>query len=174
MARVLVVGGAGYVGGWLVDRAVEAGHDVLVYDLLLYEDRYMKDVAFKSGDALDTERLRPSLEWADSVVWLAALVGDPACALDPSLTRKINLDTVRWLADVFDGRIVFPSTCSIYGAQEEVLDEDSPTAPLSLYAETKLDASACCSNAARTASSFGSRRSRASATVTRVSASTWS
>ena len=140
MARVLVVGGAGYVGGWLVDRAVEAGHDVLVYDLLLYEDRYLKDVAFKSGDVLDTERLRRSLEWADTVVWLAALVGDPACALDPSLTRKINLDTVRWLADVFDGRIIFPSTCSIYGAQEEELDEDSPTAPLSLYAETKLAA----------------------------------
>jgi nucleoside-diphosphate-sugar epimerase len=140
MARVLVVGGAGYVGGWLVDRAVEAGHEVLVYDLLLYEDRYLKEVPFMSGDVLDRERLRPSLDWADTVVWLAALVGDPACALDPALTRKINLETVDWLAGVFDGRIVFPSTCSIYGAQDEELDEDSPTAPLSLYAETKLDA----------------------------------
>jgi nucleoside-diphosphate-sugar epimerase len=140
MARVLIAGGAGYVGGWLVDRAVEAGHDVLVYDLLLYEDRYLKDVPFRSGDVLDKERLRPALDWADTVVWLAALVGDPACALDPVLTRKINLDTVSWLAGVFDGRIVFPSTCSIYGAQESELDEDSPTAPLSLYAETKLEA----------------------------------
>ena len=140
MARVLVVGGAGYVGGWLVDRAVEAGHEVLVYDLLLYEDRFLKDVPFISGDVLDRERLRPALEWADSVVWLAALVGDPACALDPPLTRKINLDTVDWLAGVFDGRIVFPSTCSIYGAQDSELDENSPTAPLSLYAETKLEA----------------------------------
>ncbi len=84
MARVLVVGGAGYVGGWLVDRAVEAGHEVLVYDLLLYEDRFLKDVPFVSGDVLDRERLRPHLEWADAVVWLAALVGDPACALDPA------------------------------------------------------------------------------------------
>jgi nucleoside-diphosphate-sugar epimerase len=140
MARVLVVGGAGYVGGWLVDRALEAGHEVQVYDLLLYEDRYLKDVPFVSGDVLDRERLRPALAWADTVVWLAALVGDPACALDPALTRKINLDAVAWLADTFEGRIIFPSTCSIYGAQDEELDEDSPTAPLSLYAETKLAA----------------------------------
>jgi nucleoside-diphosphate-sugar epimerase len=140
MARVLVVGGAGYVGGWLVDEAAEAGHEVIVYDLLLYEDRFLKDVPFMSGDVLDRERLAPALEWADTVVWLAALVGDPASALDPVLTKKINLDSVRWLADTFDGRIVFPSTCSVYGAQDEELDETSPTDALSLYAETKLDA----------------------------------
>ena len=139
MAKVLIVGGAGYIGGWLTDRALEAGHEVRVYDLLLYEDRYLKDVDFLAGDVLDTDRLRPHLDWADSVVWLAALVGDPACALDESLTRKINVESVIWLCDNFDGRIVFPSTCSVYGAQEEMLDEDSATAPLSLYAETKLE-----------------------------------
>ena len=142
MARVLVVGGAGYVGGWLTDRALEAGHDVRVYDLLLYEDRYLKDVPFVAGDVLDRERLAPHLEWADAVVWLAALVGDPACGLDPALTRKINLDSVDWLCDTFGGRVIFPSTCSVYGAQDEALDEDSPTAPLSLYAEAKLEAEA--------------------------------
>jgi nucleoside-diphosphate-sugar epimerase len=142
MANVLITGGAGYVGGWLTDRAVEAGHDVRVYDLLLYEDRYLKDIPFVAGDILDRDRLRPHLDWADTVVWLAALVGDPACALDPALTRKINLDSLDWLCDVFDGRIVFPSTCSVYGAQEEALDEDSPTNPLSLYAEAKLEAEA--------------------------------
>ena len=119
MAKVLVVGGAGYIGGWLIDRAVEAGHEVRVYDLLLYEDRYLKEVDFVAGDVLDRERLRPHLDWADTVVWLAALVGDPACALDPALTRKINVDSVEWLCDDFDGRIVFPSTCSVYGAQDE-------------------------------------------------------
>jgi nucleoside-diphosphate-sugar epimerase len=138
VSRVLVVGGAGYVGGWLVDEAVAAGHDVRVYDLLLYEDRYLKDVPFVSGDVLDRERLRPHLEWADTVVWLAALVGDPASALDPVLTRKINLGSVEWLCGACEGRIVFPSTCSVYGAQEEELDEDSPLAPISLYAETKV------------------------------------
>jgi nucleoside-diphosphate-sugar epimerase len=142
MARVLVTGGAGYVGGWLVDEAIAAGHEVRVYDLLLYEDRYLKPVEFVNGDILDHDRLRPHLDWADTVVWLAALVGDPACALDPTLTRKINLDSLRWLCEVFDGRIVFPSTCSVYGAQDEELTETSPTAPLSLYAEAKLEAEA--------------------------------
>ena len=142
MANVLIVGGAGYIGGWLTDRTVEAGHEVRVYDLLLYEDRYLKDVGFVAGDILDRERPAAELEPADVVVWLAALVGDPACALDSGLTRKINLESVRWLCEVFDGRIIFPSTCSVYGAQEDELDEDSPTEPLSLYAETKLEAEA--------------------------------
>jgi nucleoside-diphosphate-sugar epimerase len=140
MARVLITGGAGYVGGWLTDRAIEAGHDVRVYDLLLYEDRYLKEVPFIAGDVLDYERLEPHVKWADTVVWLAGLVGDPACALDPVLTDKINVQTVRWLCNVFDGRIVFPSTCSVYGAQDDELDERSRTKPLSLYAETKLEA----------------------------------
>lgn len=139
MSRVLVVGGAGYVGGWLVDEALAAGHELRVYDILLYEDRYLKDIPFVAGDVLDRERLAPHLEWADTVVWLAALVGDPASALDPTLTRKINLESVEWLCGVFDGRIVFPSTCSVYGARDEELDEDSPLAPMSLYAETKVD-----------------------------------
>jgi nucleoside-diphosphate-sugar epimerase len=140
MTRVLIVGGAGYVGVWLTDRTLEAGHEVRVYDLLLYEDRYLKDVPFVAGDVLDQPRLRPELEWADVVVWLAALVGDPACSLDPVLTRKINVDSVEWLCREFDGRIVFPSSCSVYGAQDEELNESSPTAPLSLYAETRLEA----------------------------------
>ena len=61
MSRVLIVGGAGYVGGWLTDQALEAGHDVVVYDLLLYEDVYLKPVEFVFGDMLDRERLEPYL-----------------------------------------------------------------------------------------------------------------
>lgn len=128
------------MGGWLTDATIEAGHDVRVYDLLLYEDRYLKEVPFIYGDILDEERLRPHVEWADVVIWLAALVGDPACALDPELTTKINLESVHWLCENFDGRIVFPSTCSVYGAQDGELTEDSSTNPLSLYAQLKLDA----------------------------------
>jgi nucleoside-diphosphate-sugar epimerase len=140
MAQVLIVGGAGYVGGWLTDQAVEAGHDVTVYDLLLYEDVYLKPVEFVFGDILDHERLEPHVREADIVVWLAALVGDGACALDPDLTRKINVESVRWLTSVFDGRIVFMSTCSVYGAQTGELTEESGVNPLSLYAQTKLAA----------------------------------
>lgn len=140
MARVLVVGGAGYVGGWLTDRLTNAGHDVLVYDLLLYEDVYLKPARFVYGDILDTDNLLPHVRWADVVIWLSALVGDGACALDPELTQRINVESVGWLRSVFDGRIVFMSTCSVYGAQDGELDEDSPLNPLSVYAETKLAA----------------------------------
>src|SRR5262249_25689660 len=140
MPNVLVVGGAGYVGGWLSDQIQVAGHRVRVFDVLLYEDHYLKDVDFVYGNILERETLRPHLEWADAVVWLAAMVGDGACALDPELTHSINVDSVRWLAETFDRRIVFMSTCSVYGAQESLLTENSPTNPLSLYAETKMEA----------------------------------
>jgi nucleoside-diphosphate-sugar epimerase len=138
--KVLVVGGAGYVGGSLVDMLLETGHAVRVYDALLYEESYRKPVDFVYGDVRDRERLLPHLGWADAVVWLAALVGDGACALNPEVTVEINQESVRWLADVFDGRIAFMSTCSVYGAQDATLDETSPTGPLSAYAVTKLAA----------------------------------
>lgn len=137
---MLVVGGAGYIGGWLSDRIRDDGHDVRVFDVLLYEDQYLKEIDFVHGSVLDRDALRPHLDWADAVVWLAAMVGDGACALDPDLTRAINLESVRWLAETFDGRIVFMSTCSVYGAQDGLLDESSPLNPLSLYAETKAEA----------------------------------
>jgi nucleoside-diphosphate-sugar epimerase len=138
--RVLIVGGAGYIGGWLTDRVLEAGHEVRVFDLLLYEEQYLKDVSFVHGNVLDADALRPHLEWADAVVWLAAMVGDGACGLDPALTRAINVESVRRLAQEYDGRIVFMSTCSVYGAQDGLLTENSTLNPLSLYAETKVDA----------------------------------
>src|SRR5581483_2919803 len=131
-----------YVGGWLTDCAMAEGHEVRVYDLLLYERSYLKPVAFVNGDILDRPSLVPHLEWADVVVWLAALVGDGACAFDAALTWKINVDSVGWLASVYDGRIVFMSTCSVYGAQDGVLTEDSPINPLSDYARSKLEAEA--------------------------------
>lgn len=140
MAKVLVVGGAGYVGGWLTDEAVRAGHQVVVFDRLLYEDTFLKDVTFVAGDILDRDALKPHLAWADCVIWLAAIVGDPACALDHELTRATNVEAVKNLVTDFGGRILFPSTCSVYGAQDGVLNEDSPCAPLSLYAETKIEA----------------------------------
>jgi nucleoside-diphosphate-sugar epimerase len=86
------------------------------------------------------ENLLQQLKWADGVIWLAALVGDGACALNPEITIEINQKMVQWLADNYSGRIVFMSTCSVYGAQDAVLDENSPTNPLSVYAVTKLGA----------------------------------
>lgn len=140
MKNVLVVGGAGYVGGAITDLVRDQKYNVRVYDNLLYEDSYRKEVDFVYGDVRDEERLLPHLRWADTVVWLAAIVGDSACQLNPDLTVAINEEAVRWLAQNYDGRIIFMSTCSVYGAQDKELDEESPTNPLSLYAATKLRA----------------------------------
>jgi nucleoside-diphosphate-sugar epimerase len=136
--KILIVGGAGYLGGALTDSLAESGHDILVYDLLLYEESYRKPVPFVYGDIRDHGKLKKYLAWADVVVWLAALVGDPACALNEELTKEINTNSVRYLIDNFKGRIIYLSTCSVYGAREGVLYERAPTNPLSLYAKTKL------------------------------------
>jgi len=138
--KVLVVGGAGYVGGALTDLLQETPHEVRVYDALLYEESYRKPVDFFYGDVRNHEKLQPHLDWADVTVWLAALVGDPACALNPDVSIQINQESVKWLAAHFNGRIIFLSTCSVYGARDGVLDESSPTNPLSVYATTKLEA----------------------------------
>jgi nucleoside-diphosphate-sugar epimerase len=124
----------------VTDLLVETSHKVRVYDALLYEESYRKPVDFVYGDVRDLETLKPQLQWADAVVWLAALVGDPACALHPDVSVEINQESIKTLAGNFDGRIVFLSTCSVYGAQDSVLDEASALNPLSVYAVTKLEA----------------------------------
>ena len=139
--NVLVVGGAGYVGGAVTDALQKTSHNCRVYDSLLYEESYRKPVDFVFGDIRDRNRLQPQLKWANAVIWLAALVGDGACQLNPEISVDINQDAVNCLAGAFDGRIIFMSTCSVYGAQNNVvLDENSATAPLSVYAATKLSA----------------------------------
>jgi len=138
--NVLVVGGTGYVGGAVTDLLQGTAHHVRVYDALLYEESYRKPVDFVYGDVRDADRLKPQLEWADVIVWLAALVGDPACALHPDVSAAINQESVGWLVSQYDRRIIFLSTCSVYGAQDGALDESAPTNPLSVYAVTKLEA----------------------------------
>lgn len=138
--NVLVVGGAGYVGGALTDLLARGDHAVRVYDALLYEEAYRKPLELVRGDVRDVPRLRPHLAWADAVVWLAAIVGDAACELDPGAAGAVNDEAVQALAREFEGRIVFTSTCSVYGAQPAEIDEAAPTRPLSVYAATKLAA----------------------------------
>ena len=135
--KILVVGGAGYVGGGIVDKLVP-NHEVTVYDSLVYETSYRKDVNFIYGDIRDHKKLNSILNNYDSVIWLAALVGDGACSINPSITQEINAESVKNLTKNYSGRIVFLSTCSVYGAQEGVLSEDSSTNPLSEYASSKL------------------------------------
>ena len=107
--NVLVVGGAGYVGGAVTDVLLGTDHNIRVYDALLYEETYRKPVDFVYRDIRDVDRLARHLQWADAVVWLAALVGDQACVLNPDITEEINQASVKWLSDNFDGRIIFNS-----------------------------------------------------------------
>lgn len=140
MANVLVTGGAGYVGGALTDRLRATDHAVRVFDSLLYEESYRKPIPFFLGDVRDAAALQPHLDWADVVIWLAALVGDGACSLNHELAFDINRESVRYLVEHFGGRVLFPSTCSVYGAADALLVEESPVGPLSVYAESKLEA----------------------------------
>jgi nucleoside-diphosphate-sugar epimerase len=141
--KVLIVGGAGYVGGYTTDLLLQHGFEVSIYDSLIYENRYLKPISLIYGDVRDRKRLAEILPKFDVVIWLAAVVGDGACALDPFLAQSINADSVEWLCENFGKRIIFTSTCSVYGAQDGVLVEDSPTNPLSVYAATKLAAESC-------------------------------
>ena len=135
--KILIVGGAGYVGGGIVDL-LSKENEVTVYDSLIYENSYRKNVDFIFGDIRDYKKINNILDQYDAVIWLAALVGDGACAINPALTHEINSETVKNLAKNFKGKIVFLSTCSVYGAQEGVLDESSEVNPLSEYASSKL------------------------------------
>mgnify|MGYP003337195067 FL=1 len=137
MMNILVVGGAGYVGGGIVDK-LEHKHQVTVYDSLIYENEFRKNVNFIYGDIRDYSKLNKILKNYDAVVWLAALVGDGACSINPTLTYEINSESVKNLVSNFKGKIIFFSTCSVYGAQEGVLSEESEVNPLSEYAKSKL------------------------------------
>ncbi len=139
--KILVVGGAGYVGGAVTDLLKNnLDNEIIVYDILLYESLFQKNVKFVYGDIRNHSLLKKYLNWANSVVWMAALVGDGACSINPLITKEINCDTVKFLAENFNGKIVFFSTCSVYGAQDDLLNENSSTDPLSVYASTKLEA----------------------------------
>lgn len=139
--NILIVGGAGYIGGALTEfLRDDERYDLRVYDNLLYEMDFRKEVEFVFGDLRDTKLLKTHCDWADVVVWLGALVGDGACAVNPKITTEINEHSVKWLSENFNKRIIFTSTCSVYGAQDGELVEDSPTNPLSVYASTKLAA----------------------------------
>lgn len=140
MKNILVVGGAGYIGGLTTDLLVAKGYNVAVFDNLMYEDRFLKRIPFYYGDIRDTKTLLALQDKFDTVIWLAAIVGDGACSQDPELTYEINFHALKRFLDGTKRRIIFPSTCSVYGAQDGLLSETTPAKPLSVYAETKLEA----------------------------------
>lgn len=140
--NVLVVGGAGYIGGSVTDELLRRKIPFTVFDNLTYENQYLKPVDFIYGDIRNRTLLKKILPRYSHIIWLAAIVGDGACAIKPDLTREVNGDAVGFLSRNYRGRIMFTSTCSVYGVSREPVSETSPTHPLSVYAQTKLGAEA--------------------------------
>lgn len=140
ITKVLVTGGVGYIGGSVTDCLIKKNIPCTVYDNLLYDHQYLKPVDFTYGDIRDTDKLLRILPGFSHVIWLAAIVGDAACQVSPTLSVSINRETVRWLAEHFEGRIIFISTCSVYGQYDKIADETSAVNLLSLYAKTKYQA----------------------------------
>lgn len=149
LRNVLVVGGAGFVGSVLIPKLLDRGYNVRVMDSLVYGDEGIRHLNGRprfqmvDGDLRSLESIVRCSRDADAVVHLGALVGDPACALDENLTLEINLKATRNLAEVARGigvrRFIFASTCSVYGATDELLDETSGLGPVSLYARSKME-----------------------------------
>jgi nucleoside-diphosphate-sugar epimerase len=150
--KVLVTGGAGYVGSALVRQLLDRGRQVRVLDSLLHGSVpsllgvWCGDLEFQRGDVRDAAARSSALEGVEAVVHLAAIVGDPACARAPEEAERVNRDaSIDLLGEARDAGVrqfVFASTCSNYGrAGNEVLaTEQWPLQPVSLYAETKVAA----------------------------------
>lgn len=148
---VLVTGGAGYIGSVLVRLLLARGWRVRVLDRLLAGGESLLELLdherfeFLRGDIRDAHTVARAVEGCWAVAHLAAIVGDPACRANPDLARSTNLDGSRLLLDAARragvARFVFASTCSNYGKMPDptaYVDETSPLAPVSLYAETKV------------------------------------
>jgi nucleoside-diphosphate-sugar epimerase len=145
---VFVTGGAGYIGSILSRQLLQHGHQVTVFDRLFFGPGSLAELRseprFKlvQGDIRDEALLESILPGHDTVIHLAAIVGDPACAAAADLAADVNLNASTPLAALAKRsgveRFVFASTCSVYGANQGALSEDSPVNPLSLYAQTRL------------------------------------
>ena len=149
---VLITGGAGYFGSLLSTYLVKSGIQVVVYDKLLYGGEGLLSVIGSANfqliidDIRNRAALSSAIKKADAVVHLAALVGEEACLVDPAATIAINVQATKQLVKMARTsgvkRLIFSSTCSNYGRVDtnSIADEDWPLRPLSLYAQTKIDA----------------------------------
>ena len=146
--NVLVIGGAGYIGSALLPKLLDKGYRVRLLDLLLYGDEPIRSwighprVEIIRADFRHIDKVVEAMNGMDAVIHLGAIVGDPACALDESLTISVNLMATRMIAEVAKGsgvdRFIFASTCSVYGASDQLLNERSALNPVSLYARSKI------------------------------------
>jgi len=145
----LIIGGLGYIGSGVVLDLLNKGSKVSVLDCCMYGEEVLKKFSkysnfnFIKGYASDVILLGKLLKENSKVVHLAGLVGDPACAFSEKDTRYFNIKTTNIIKDLcFEyeiQRLIFASSCSVYGKTHELCYENSSTNPVSLYAQTKLD-----------------------------------
>jgi len=150
MTRVLITGGAGYIGSVLTEHLLDAGYAVTVLDNLLYGQSGPLHIAanpryeFVRGDARDERLVKDLVVKADVLIPLAAIVGMPACEQNPDLAQSVNLEAVRMLKRIRSPNqlVVFPNTNSGYGTKsgQTHCTEDTPLEPISLYGRTKTQA----------------------------------
>jgi nucleoside-diphosphate-sugar epimerase len=148
MTSVLITGGAGYLGSVLTEVLLNKDYRVTVIDNLIYKQTsvapftYHPNFNFVLGDVTNESTLKPLVESHDVIIPLAAIVGMPACKAQPELTVKVNYEQVKnitkWITK--NQMVMVPNTNSQYGSSTEIITEESPFKPLSLYAETKCDA----------------------------------
>jgi nucleoside-diphosphate-sugar epimerase len=152
MKKVLVTGGAGYIGSVLVKLLLENGYSVRVLDNLSFGGEAIVELLndnnfdFIKGDIRNRDDLIKAMKDINYVAHLASIVGDPACAVNPELTKEINIDAAKLTYEVANEmgveKFVFASTCSNYGKMDDpsvFVNEESELKPVSLYAETKVE-----------------------------------
>ncbi len=147
--RVLVVGGAGYLGSVLTEKLLQRGFRVRVLDNFLYGRRSLdaisnhENLEIREGDLRNIHTCVSALDDTDAVILLAAIVGDPASKVRPTETIETNVLAAQALASACKlhhiNRFLYASTCSVYGMGKDLLDEDAPLNPVSLYARTKIE-----------------------------------
>lgn len=148
--RVLVTGGAGYVGSILVGALLRAGHEVTVLDNFLFGQTSLLDLIHderlrvERGDARDEARLKPLLADAEWILPLACLTGAPLCDREPMGARAVIVEAVESLLRLRsrEQKILYPTTNSGYGIGEPGIHctEKTPLRPLSLYGRLKVEA----------------------------------
>lgn len=148
MKRVLITGGAGYLGSTLAEHLLSKGYDVTVLDNLLYKQLLLlhlfkrSNFKFVQGDVRDKELLLNLTKQHDVIIPLAAIVGMPACKANPELATAVNYTHIADIVSILhdDQKLILPNTNSQYGSSDSIITEESPFKPLSLYAKTKCDA----------------------------------
>lgn len=148
--KVLITGGAGYIGSILTPTLLEKGYEICVIDNLTFGQNSLLNCAryekfrFINGDVLDFALLESEAKKADIIIPLAALVGAPLCKKSPKLARMVNFEQIKKLADVASSSqiFLFPNTNSGYGIGEKdaMCDENSPLNPISQYGKDKVEA----------------------------------